>query len=191
MTKTTKGLNTVEAVRARGLQNGRQGRAHAQKDDGRRKRGPKTWPPRAHAHMRPSPRSPDARARTWSSWRPRLAPHAAGAPPQARPLPSPSSPSAGAWVVKARDPGALCLPEETGGSAALHQVLATSPPAPPLPPPGASGHDGSVVPGAESARGGGEAGTTIPTRPRAPPTHSAPFLSAAAVTRRRVRRALS
>ena len=121
-----------------------------------------------------------------------LAPRAAGVCCSRDPRPSSPSPSAGAWDARARDPGAVRLPEETGGSGALHQVLATGPPSPPPPPPGAAGHDGSVVPGAESARGGGGARTTIPTRPRARvPPHSAPFLSSAPVTRRREGRALT
>lgn len=114
---------------------------------------------RAHATLSGPP---ETRASPPARLPPR--PSAAGVPlsqvPRGRPRPT----SAGAWTQEPR-PEAARLPKETDASAALHQALATGPPAPP--PPGAAGHDGSVVPGEGLAPGGGGAGTTIPTGPTA------------------------
>lgn len=132
---------------------------------------------------------PRTRTRVAASSRPRraetgpgypLAPRANDVPAAAPPAPAPARPPR---KPGSQEPETRCLPEDTGRSAAFHQVLATSPPAPPPPPPGAAGHDGSVVPGAGSARGEGGAETTIPTRPRSPPPRSASPLCAAQVTR--------
>lgn len=86
-------------------------------------------------------------------------------PPKPSPPQPPSPHLCGSLGHDSRDPEAARLPKETDASAELHQALATGPPAPP--PPGAAGHDGSVVPGEGLAPGGDGAGTTIPTGPNA------------------------
>lgn len=141
------------------------------------KRGLEARTFRAHAHTRLSPGPPEACASLA-----RLLPRplrAAGVPQSRDPRRRPRPPSEGAWATRARDHGAARLPEETGTSPALHSL--SNRPAPLSP--GAAGHDGSVVTGAGSARGGGEAGTTIPTRPRPQPPRSASLHVGAPETR--------
>lgn len=93
-------------------------------------------------------------------------PQRGGHPPLSQVPPRPPSPHLrGSLGHGSRDPEAARLPKETDASAELLQALATGPPAPP--PPGAAGHDGTVVPGEGLAPGGGGAGTTIPTGPTA------------------------
>lgn len=174
----TRGKGAPKAAAAPGLHNKPQGQKHAQHVDARgepRPRGPTALRARVHASL-PAP----ARGAQKQG----LATHSLPAQtmsPQPRPPPPP--PARPPRKPGSQEPETRCLPEDTGRSAAFHQVLATSPPAPPPPPPGAAGHDGSVVPGAGSARGEGGAETTIPTRPRSPPPRSASPLCAAQVTR--------
>lgn len=132
-----------------------------------RKGGSQGLSSHAHAHTRRTPGPPEACA---SLARCPLARPAARSPlargwrpPKPKSPCQPCQPSAEAGSRKLKTP--RWRPYLRRRARALRFTRLSNRPSPPLPE--AAGHDGSVVVGAGSAQGGGEAETTIPTRPRA------------------------